>query len=523
MITLQTIKRFFIPEGASAVKDSLTGLTVAFALIPEAIAFALVANLSPFVGLYAAFFMCLITAVLGGRPGMISGATGSMAIVMVSIVNGYHNGIQLLFATVILTGVIQICVGVFKLGKFIRMMPKPVMVGFVNGLAIVIFLAQLHQFKYIDSHGVYVWLQGATLYWMIGLVIVAMFISHYFPKITKAIPGPLMAIIVITVFVQTIQHFYGVNVRVVDDMMHGATHIGFPHFGIPDINLNWHTLSIIVPYAFILAIIGLSESLMTLSLIDERTQTRGHGNRECMAQGLANIVSGSFKTMGGCAMIGQSMINITSGGRGRLSGIVAGVFLLIFIMLAWPVIKIIPLAALVGVMFMVVYETFEWASFSFIREIPFKDGLVIVTVTIVTVATNLAIAVLCGIIISSLVFAWETAKHIYADTKTNDKGEKEYLLHGPLFFASAGNFKGLFDVKNDPDVIIIDFKYSRIADHSAIDSINIIAERYIANGKEVHLRHISPECIELLGKAKNLVDVNVLEDPDYHIATNKLG
>lgn len=523
MITQHSIKRFFIPEQGSAVKDSLSGLTVALALIPEAIAFALVANLSPFVGLYAAFFMCLITAVIGGRPGMISGATGSMAIVMVSLVNGYHNGLQLLFAVVILTGVIQILIGVFKLGKLIRMMPKSVMVGFVNGLAIVIFLAQLHQFKEINTHGVSAWLQGSPLYWMIGLVIVAMIITHYLPKMTKAIPGPLMAIIVVTVFVQTLQHFYGVHIRVVDDMIHGATKVGFPHMGIPHIALNWHTISIIVPYALILSIIGLSESLMTLSLIDERTNTRGHGNKECIAQGVANIVSGSFKTMGGCAMIGQSMINITSGGRGRLSGIVAGSFLLIFILVAWPIIKIIPLAALVGVMFMVVYETFEWATFSFIRRIPLKDALIIIVVTVVTVATNLAIAVLAGIILASLIFAWETAKNIYADTNINSKGEKEYLLHGPLFFASTGSFKSLFDFKKDPKEVIIDFKYSRVADHSAIDAINTTVESYILQGKNVHLRHLSPECRELLGKAKGLVEVNMMEDPDYHIATDVLG
>jgi len=523
MIALELVKRFFIPKQGNALKDSLSGLTVALALIPEAIAFALVANLSPFIGLYAAFFMCLITAVIGGRPGMISGATGSMAIVMVSIVNGYHNGLELLFATVILTGVFQILIGTLRLGKLIRMMPKPVMVGFVNGLAIVIFLAQLHQFQFISAHGVTTWLSGTSLDWMIALVIVAMIITHFLPKLTKAIPGPLTAIIVVTLFVQLLQHFYGIHVRVVEDMMHGATTLGFPHLAIPHISLSWHTFSIIVPYALILAIIGLSESLMTLSLIDERTKTRGHGNKECIAQGIANIVSGSFKTMGGCAMIGQSMINITSGGRGRLSGIVAGVFLLIFILVAWPVIKLIPLAALVGVMFMVVYETFEWASFTFIRQIPFKDALVIIIVTAVTVLTNLAIAVFVGIIIASLIFAWETAKNIYADTSVNDKGEKEYLLHGPLFFASTGNFKSLFQIQSDPEVVIIDFKYSRVADHSAIDAINTVAENYLAAGKSLRLRHLSPECCELLGKAKSLVEINQLEDPDYHIATDALA
>lgn len=517
-------REFFVPAQGNVIKDTLSGLTVALALIPEAIAFALVANLSPFIGLYAAFFMCLITAVIGGRPGMISGATGSMAVVMASLViNHQQDGLGLLFATIILTGCFQILIGLCRLGKLIRMMPKPVMVGFVNGLAIVIFLAQLHQFKEFNAAGVAHWLQGSPLYWMIALVVVAMIITHYLPKFTKAIPGPLTAIIVVTVFAQIMQHFYQVHIRAVDNMMRGATSLSFPHLAWPHVMISWHTVSVIVPYALVLAIIGLSESLMTLSLIDERTNTRGHGNRECIAQGIANVVSGGFGTMGGCAMIGQSMINITSGGRGRLSGIIAGVFLLIFVLVAWPIIKIIPLAALVGVMFMVVYETFEWATFRFIRQIPLKDGLVIVTVTAVTVATNLAIAVLVGVIISSLVFAWETAKHIYADTRINEAGEKEYILHGPLFFASISHFKQLFHYESDPNEIIIDFKYSRVADHSAIDAIKLVCKSYTSAGKKVHLRHLSPECLLLLGKAKSFVEVNQTEDPDYHIATDVLG
>ena len=522
--TKRTVKTFFVPENGSAIKDSLSGLTVALALIPEAIAFALVAHLSPFVGLYAAFFMCLITAIFGGRPGMISGATGSTAVVMASLVMQHHqHALPLLFATVILSGLFQIVIGLLKLGKFIRMMPKSVMVGFVNGLAIVIFLAQLQQFKETNAVGVSHWLLGSPLYWMIGLVILAMIITHYLPKLTKAMPGPLTAIITVTIIAQLLQHFYSVHIRVVTDMMQGATALSFPALSLPKISLNLHTLSIIVPYAAVLAVIGLSESLMTLSLIDERTNTRGHGNKECIAQGAANIISGLFKTMGGCAMIGQSMINITSGGRGRLSGIIAGVFLLIFILIAWPVIKIIPLAALVGVMFMVVYETFEWATFKFIREIPIKDALVIVAVTVVTVLTNLAIAVVVGIIIASLVFAWETARHIYAEESVNERGEKEYILHGPLFFASISHFKQLFDFSHDPAIVIIDFQYSRVADHSAIDAIQSVAKSYTAQGTELHLRHLSPECRLLLGKAKSLVDVNKTEDPDYHIASDVLG
>jgi sulfate permease, SulP family len=513
---MHAIKRFFLPQDGRFHVDFLSGLTVALALIPEAIAFALVANVSPLVGLYAAFFMCLITAVFGGRPGMISGATGSMAVVMVALVS--QHGLQYLFATVVLTGIVQIIIGLCRLGKLIRMMPKSVMVGFVNGLAIVIFLAQLHQFKVIGPHGTSHWLQGSALYLMIGLVVLAMLITHFLPKFTKAIPAALTAIIVVSLIVI----FGGIHTRVVQDMM-GSTDMsaGFPHFAIPHVPMDLHTLLIVGPYAIILAIIGLSESLMTLSLIDEITQTHGQGNRECIAQGAANIVSGFFKSMGGCAMIGQSMINIRSGGRGRLSGIVAGVFLLLFILLLWPLIKMIPLAALVGVMFMVVIETFEWASFTFIRKIPLHDALIIIMVTGVTVATNLATAVVVGVIMASLVFAWETAKNISAE-EYEGEDSKIYKVHGPLFFGSSTAFKQLFAPSADPENVIIDFKYSRVSDHSAIDAIKFIVKRYMLHNKTVHLRHLSPECRMLLGKAGDMVDVNVMEDPDYHVATDVL-
>jgi sulfate permease, SulP family len=514
---MEKIKRYFIPSDGRVHTDALSGLTVAFALIPEAIAFALVANVNPLVGLYAAFFMCLITAVLGGRPGMISGATGSMAVVMVALVS--QHGVEYLFAAVVFTGILQIIVGLLKLGKLIRMLPKSVMVGFVNGLAIVIFLAQLHQFKVINPDGSTSWLQGSTLYVMIGLVVLAMAITHYLPKFTKAVPSALTAIIVVSLIVI----FGHIDTRVVSDMMGGAAlTAGFPSFSIPSVPFDLNTFIIITPYAVILTIIGLSESLMTLSLIDERTQTHGKGNRECVAQGIGNIVSGFFKSMGGCAMIGQSMINISSGGRGRLSGIVAGIFLLLFILFLWPLIEIIPLAALVGVMFMVVFETFEWATFKFIRKIPFHDALIIITVTGVTVATDLAVAVLVGVVMASLVFAWETAKNIYVDEKISNVGSKEYLVHGPLFFGSSTKFKSLFSPKTDPKDVIIDFKGSRVADHSAIDAIKYIADQYTALGKKLHLRHLSLECKSLLGRASSMVEVNMLEDPDYHVATDKL-
>jgi len=510
---MQTIKRYLLPEDGKFRIDFLSGLTVALALIPEAIAFSLVANVSPLVGLYAAFFMCLITAVLGGRPGMISGATGSMAVVMVALVSKY--GIQYLFATVILTGVLEIVIGTLGLGKLIRMLPKSVMVGFVNGLAIVIFLAQLHQFKVIEPNGATHWLQGSTLYVMIGLVIVAMLITHYLPRFTKAIPAALTAIVTVSLIVLV----FGIHTRVVNDMMMGS-HIsaGFPSFSIPHIPFNLHTFIIVAPYAVVLSIIGLSETLMTLELINERTNTQGNSNKECVAQGIANIVSGFFKSMGGCAMIGQSMINISSGGRGRLSGIVAGVFLLLFIILLWPLIKMIPLAALVGVMFMVVIETFEWATFKFIRKIPLHDALIIIVVTGVTVATDLAIAVIVGVIMASLVFAWQTAKNIYAEEHITEGDSKEYIIHGPLFFGSSTGFKSLFSPNSDPNDVIIDFKYSRVADHSAIDAIKFIADQYTVLGKKLHLRHLSIECKSLLGKAGNMVEVNMLEDPDYFVA-----
>ncbi len=513
---MNKIKQFFLPEDGHFHKDFFSGLTVALALIPEAIAFALVAHVQPFVGLYAAFFMCFLTAVLGGRPGMISGATGSMAIVMVALVSKY--GINYLFATVVLTGLLQILIGGLGLGKLIRIMPKPVMVGFVNGLAIVIFLAQLEQFKY-HSGGQLLWLHGSALWMMIGLVFVAMMITHYLPKFVKALPSALIAIITVSLVV----HFMHLDARVVEDMMQGHSLANsLPHFHMLSVPITMQSMAIILSYAVILCIIGLSESLMTLSLIDEMTHTRGKANKECVAQGIGNVVSGFFGSMGGCAMIGQSMINIRSGGRGRLSGITAGVALLLFILVFWSFIKLIPLAALVGVMFMVVIETFEWATFKFIRKIPFHDALVIVTVTAVTVFTDLAVAVVVGIIMSSLVFAWETAKKIHAKTSTTEEGAKEYMIEGPLFFASTSEFKGLFDYSNDPVEVIIDFKYSRVADHSAIDAIKSVTENYMKLNKKVHLRHLSEDCRVLLEKAGSMVEANVMEDPNYQVVTDAL-
>ncbi|GLP97898.1 SulP family inorganic anion transporter [Paraferrimonas sedimenticola] len=511
-------------KGASAKADVLSGITVALALVPEAVAFAFVAGVEPMVGLYAAFIVGLVTATLGGRPGMISGATGAMAVVMVALVA--EHGVQYLFAAVVLAGLFQISAGLFKLGKFIRMVPYPVMIGFVNGLAIVIFLAQLGQFKVDDGQGGLTWLGGTDLYLMLGLVALTMAIIHFLPKLTSAVPATLVAILAVTGMV-----FYGeLDTRTVVDFVRtmsgndNATLAGtLPTFSIPAVPFNWETLMIILPYSAILAAIGLIESLLTLTVIDEMTNTRGQGNRECVGQGVANVSCGFFGAMGGCAMIGQSMININSGGRGRLSGITAAIALLIFILFAAPFIELIPLAALVGVMFMVVLGTFEWASFRMINKVPRQDIFVIVLVTVVTVFTDLAIAVLVGVIVSALVFAWEHAKHITVTASDNDDGSKEYKLYGPLFFGSVANFLELFDANKDPEHVIIDFDQSRVADHSALEAIDTLAERYMKEGKQLHLRHLSPECRKLLRKAGDLVEVNLIEDPDYKVATDTLA
>ncbi len=494
--------------------DVLSGLTVALALVPEAVAFAFVAGVEPLVGLYAAFMVGLITAVAGGRPGMISGATGALAVVMVSLVADH--GVQYLFATVVLMGILQILAGALKLGKFIRMVPHPVMLGFVNGLAIVIFLAQLSQFKFIDDSGAQQWLNGAPLYTLIGLIALTMAIIYFLPKFTRAIPSSLAAILTVSLLVA----FTGLDTRTVGEVASIAG--GLPSFGIPSVPFNFETLFIIFPYAVILAAIGLIESLLTLTLIDEITETRGHGNRECVGQGLANVVTGFFGGMGGCAMIGQSMININSGGRGRTSGITAALCLLAFILFTSSLIEQIPIAALIGVMFMVVLGTFEWSSFRIIRKIPLADAFVLVLVSAVTVATDLAIAVVVGVIVSALVFAWQHAKYIRVVT-SQEGSTKIYRLHGPIFFGSVNNFLGLFDPKNDPDNVVIEFQYSRVADHSGLEAIDTLAERYISAGKTLHLRHLSPECRNLLKKAGDLVEVNVIEDPNYRVATDTLG
>jgi SulP family sulfate permease len=514
-----------LTQSSTSVKnDVLSGFTVALALVPEAVAFAFVAGVDPLVGLYAAFMVGLLTAILGGRPGMISGATGALAVVMVALVADH--GVQYLFATVVLMGVLQVLAGVFKLGKFIRIVPHPVMFGFVNGLAIVIFLAQLGQFKVPGVNGGLEWMSGSALYTMLALVALTMAIIHFLPKLTTAIPSSLVAIAVVTL----ISYFSGLETRTVIDFVKTMTGDvnatiagGLPQFAIPMVPFNFETLRIIFPYAVVLAAIGLIESLLTLTLIDEITETRGRSNRECVGQGVANVATGFFGGMGGCAMIGQSMININSGGRGRLSGITAALTLLGFILFASALIEIIPLAALVGVMFMVVLGTFEWSSLRIMKKIPKADAFVIILVSGVTVASDLAIAVVVGVIVSALVFAWDHAKHIYATTRIDDDGSKIYELHGPLFFGSVSQFLAIFDTKEDPKDVIIEFKYSRVADHSAIEAIDTLADRYVALGKELHLRHLSEDCVVLLNKAGNLVEVNFTEDPHYRVASDELG
>ena len=498
--------------------EVLAGLTVALALVPEAVAFAFVAGVHPLVGLYAAFIVGLITAVFGGRPGMISGATGALAVVMVALVA--EHGVEYLFATVVLMGLIQVAAGVFRLGKFIRLVPHPVMLGFVNGLAIVIFLAQLGQFQVPGSaeghgHGLAQgeWLSGWPLILMLLLVAATMAIIWATPKLTSAIPAPLAGIGIVAVAVIA----FGIDVPRVGDLASIEGGLPMPH--IPTVPLTWETLEIILPYALILAAIGLIESLLTLNLVGEMTNKRGGASQECIAQGAANTVTGLFGGMGGCAMIGQSMINVKSGGRTRLSGIAAALFLLLFIVVAAPLIEQIPLAALVGVMFMVVIGTFAWNSFKIMSKVPLTDALVIVLVTAVTVAYDLATAVVVGVIVSALAYAWNNATRIHARRHDTPEGARVYQIQGPLFFGSAAGFAELFAPETDPAVVVVDFADSRVVDQSALTAIEALAEKYGALGKEIQLRHLSRDCHQLLSRAGQLM-IDSDDDPDYQIAAD---
>ena len=505
--------RFATPSGGTPLTpaqirtDLLSGLTVALALVPEAVAFAFVAGVHPLVGLYAAFLVGLITAVIGGRPGMISGATGALAVVMVALVA--QHGVEYLFATVVLMGLLQITAGVLRWGKYIRMVPHPVMLGFVNGLAIVIFLAQLTQFKTAEGN----WMPGNQMVVMLGLVALTMGIIYLMPRLTKVIPAPLAGIGIVAALVIGL----GIDVPRVGDL--ASIEGGLPQFHIPMVPLNFETFQIILPYALILAAIGLIESLLTLNLVGEMTGQRGGASQECVAQGVANTVTGFFGGMGGCAMIGQSMINVKSGGRTRLAGIAAALFLLAFIVVASPAIEQIPLAALVGVMLMVVIGTFAWNSLKILRKVPLTDAVVILLVTVVTVLTDLAVAVIVGVIVSALAYAWQNARRIHATTYETPEGAKVYQVQGPLFFGSATGFVEMFDIKNDPGMVVVDFAGSRVADQSALEAIENVAAKYEAAGKRIQLRHLTRDCHALLNKAGHLM-VDSDDDPDYAIAAN---
>lgn len=489
--------------------EILSGLTVALALVPEAIAFAFIAGLSPLTGLYAAFVMGLVTSILGGRPGMISGATGAVAVVIVTLAQQY--GVEYVFATVILAGILQLLAGVLRLGKLMRLVPHPVIFGFVNGLAVIIFMSQLSQFQTVDGE----WLSGSTLYIFLGLVLLTMVVIWGLPKLTKVVPASLAAILLVFGIV----FFLGLDTRTIGDI--ASIQGTFPPFHIPDLPLTWETLQIIFPFAAIMAGVGLIESLLTLNIVDEITETRGRGNKEAVAQGTANILSGFFSGMGGCAMIGQSLINTSNGARARLSGIVAALMLLVFIMFGSSLIERVPMAALTGLMIMVALGTFEWASLKTFRRMPKSDVLVMVLVTLVTVFLhNLALAVLVGVIISALVFAWDNAKRIRARKSIDDEGVKHYEIYGPLFFGSTTLFAEKFDVLNDPDEVVIDFAESRLVDMSAIEAVNKITERYRKVGKKVHLKHLSRDCRRLLANADDIIEVNVLQDPTYKVVVD---
>lgn len=491
--------------------EILSGLTVAMALIPEAVAFALIAGLSPLTGLYAAFMMGLVTSIIGGRPGMISGATGAVAVVLVALAKSH--GVEYIFATVVLAGLLQVTAGALKLGKLMRLVPHPVIFGFVNGLAIIIFMSQLDQFKAADGS----WLTGEPLLMLVGLVSLTMLIIWGLPKISKAIPASLVAILSVFGIVVA----FGIETKTVGDI--ASISGGFPPFHIPQVPFTLDTLMLILPYATIMAGVGLIESLLTLNIIDEITETRGRGNQEAAAQGIANILSGFFSGMGGCAMIGQSLINVSAGARARLSGIVAAVMLLVFIMFGASLIERMPMAALTGLMIMVAIGTFEWASLRTFNKMPVSDIIVMVLVTLVTaVLHNLALAVLIGVIIAALVFAWDNAKRIRARKHIDEHGIKHYEIYGPLFFGSVSMFNSKFDIQNDPEEIIIDFAESRVVDMSAIEALNKITERYQKVGKKVHLRHLSKDCVRLLKNADEIIDINVMEDPTYKLVVDKI-
>lgn len=486
--------------------EILAGLTVAMTMMPESLSFAILAGFSPLVGLYAAFIMGLVTSIFGGRPGLISGGAGATVIVLIALMQSH--GIEYVFAAIALAGVIQILVGIFKFGKFIRLVPQPVMYGFVNGLAVIIFMSQLEQFKTGDQ----TWPSGTPLLVMAALVLLTIAIIIMLPKFTKAVPPSLVAIIVVFAVVQG----FDIDTKTVSDI--ASVSGGFPPFHVPQIPLTLTTLQVIFPYALIMAGVGLTEGLLTLNLVDEMTATKGNSNRECIAQGSANILNGFFFGMGGCPMIAQTLVNLSAGARARLSGIVASLTILLIILFGAPVIGLVPMAALTGVMIMVAFGTFEWASFRIINKMPRQDVFVGILVAAITIYLhNLALAVLIGVVISALVFAWESAKRIRAHKSVDENGVKHYRIYGPLFFGSVAAFNEKFEVSTDPGEVVIDFTESRVADMSGIEALNKITARYKEVGKKVHLKHLSPDCRQLLRNANDVIDVNIIEDPTYRV------
>jgi len=507
------IKLFDFKQDVDYKAEILAGLTVAMTMMPESLSFAILAGLPPLTGLYAAFIMGLVTAIFGGRPGLISGGAGATVIVLIALMKSH--GIEYLFAAVALAGLIQILTGIFKLGKFVRLVPQPVMYGFVNGLAVIIFMAQIEQFKTVVN-GQTTWLSGSTLYITAGLTALTIALAVLIPKVTKAVPASLLAIIVVYCLVLGFQ----IETKTVRDI--ASVSGGLPPFHVPQVAFNFDTFIIIFPYALIMAGVGLTEGLLTLNLVDEITETRGNTDRECLAQGSANILNGFFTGMGGCPMIAQTLVNLSAGARARLSGIVAALTILVIILIGAPVIERLPMAALTGVMIMVAVGTFEWISFRIINKMPAHDIFVGVTVAIITIwLHNLALAVLIGVIISALVFAWESAKRIRARKYLDDNGVKHYEIYGPLFFGSVSAFNEKFDIASDPDEVIIDFKDSRVADMSGIDALSKLTDRYKKANKKLHLKHLSPDCRLMLKNAEEIIDVNILEDPEYHIAVEK--
>jgi len=508
------LRLFDFDQKVNYKNEILAGLTVAMTMIPESLSFAILAGFSPLTGLYAAFIMGLVTAVFGGRPGMVSGGAGATVVVLIALMQSH--GMEYVFAAVALAGLFQLLVGVFRLGKFIRLVPQPVMYGFVNGLAIIIFMAQLNQFKVLAG-GEYVWLSGAPLYIMLALVLLTIAVVWLLPKITKAVPASLVAIMVVFCLVLG----FNINTKTVKDI--ASLSGGFPPFHLPAIPLKWETLQLIFPYSLVMAGVGLIESLLTLSVVDDLVGNRGKGNKESIAQGAGNILNGFFSGMGGCAMIAQTFVNLSAGSRARLSGIIAALTILMVILFGAPIIEKVPMAALVGVMMMVAIGTFEWVSLRIINKMPKSDIFVGVLVAVITVLLhNLALAVLIGVIISALVFAWESAKRIRARKYIDADGVKHYEIYGPLFFGSVSAFIEKFDVENDPVEVVIDFRESRVADMSGISALNKLTEKYTAVHKKLHLKHLSEDCRSLLQHAHEVIDVNILEDPTYRIPSDKL-